>query len=157
MTLWGFFKITFINACNICEWLCYRVNAALSYKLPAVMCCKYTWVNMLLSLQLISHFPQPSEAKRSLSTWKRMGILQQSIQHKLLILELNQLSECENVFGRCFFFFFQDFFLPDPLHLSVMLTFTFESFFGLIWINVVWGSWQDFSYLLYFNAWKQKS
>lgn len=34
--------------------------------------------------------------------------------------------------GGVFFFFFQDFFLPDPLHLSVMLTFTFESFFGLI-------------------------
>lgn len=31
-----------------------------------------------------------------------------------------------------FFFFFKDFFFPDPLHLSVMLTFTFESFFGLI-------------------------
>ena len=48
------------------------------------MCCKYTWVNMLLSLQLISHFLQPSETKGSLSTWKGMGILQQSIQRKFV-------------------------------------------------------------------------
>lgn len=46
---------------------------------------------------------------------------------------------------------------PKSLAPFCRLTFALRNPFWLIWINMVLGSWQDFSYLLYFNAWKEKS
>lgn len=86
----------------------------MSYKLPAGLCCKYTWATMLLSLQLILHLLQPSKTRQALSNWKGIDILQQSIQQG----EVQQLSQSVVTYlGDV-----SEFLFPDASHLSDILT-----------------------------------